>query len=409
MPTNPPSSESPEPSPEPRRRTPRPRWQLGERIARFPILQAMSQRVLLCDGAMGTMLQRAHLVPEDFLGLDGCNEILCASRPDVVASVHRAYFEAGADLVETNTFGSTPLVLAEYGLADRAYELSKKAAELARKEADALSTPSWPRFVSGAVGPTTKLVSLQHVSYDDLFASFVTQIRGLIDGGSDVIQIETAQDLLGVKCAVLAARRAMELSGRELPIITQVTIETTGTMLVGTEIAAALPALEALDVDVIGLNCATGPDLMHEHVRYLGESSARFVSGQEPTAVTHAQIRREQGVDVFSQLTAEFPGFAYRGVVSMRMHNRQFISFHGSLGHLTLTAPFNAGVYDQAELVLETAAGRSSERWPAVNQYVLQVQAFGRSVREGLPYACPLEFSRGTQRMIDMTLAAAEG
>ena len=137
--------------------------------------------------------------------------------------------------------------------------------------------------------------------------------------------------------------------------------------------------------------------------------SARFVSGQEPTAVTHAQIRREQGVDVFSQLTAEFPGFAYRGVVSMRMHNRQFISFHGSLGHLTLTAPFNAGVYDQAELVLETAAGRSSERWPAVNQYVLQVQAFGRSVREGLPYACPLEFSRGTQRMIDMTLAAAEG
>ncbi|MFO0576519.1 MAG: methionine synthase [Polyangia bacterium] len=284
---------------------PRPRYDLAARCGAFPFLRALAERVLVCDGAMGTMLQRAHLVPEDFLGLDGCNEILCDSRPDVVAAVHRAYFEAGADLVETNTFGSTPLVLAEYGLADRAYELSKKAAELARKEADALSTPSWPRFVSGAVGPTTKLVSLQHISYDDLFASFVTQIRGLIDGGSDVIQIETAQDLLGVKCAVLAARRAMEISGRELPIITQVTIETTGTMLVGTEIAAALPALEALDVDVIGLNCATGPDLMHEHVRYLGESSARFVS-----VLPNAGLPRNVGgvatYDLLPEMLAEF-------------------------------------------------------------------------------------------------------
>ncbi len=137
--------------------------------------------------------------------------------------------------------------------------------------------------------------------------------------------------------------------------------------------------------------------------------STRYVTGQEPTAIAHAQIRRENGVDVFTQLTAEFPGFAYRGVVSMRLQARQHLTFHGSHGHLTLTAPYNAGVYDIAQLVLETAQGRQVERWPAVNQYVLQVQAFCRSVREGLPYACPLEFSRGTQRMIDLTLAAADG
>ena len=186
--------------------------------------------------------------------------------------------EVGADIIETNSFGSTPLVLAEYGIADRAYELSFQAAAIARRAAAAASTPEWPRFVAGAVGPTTKLVSLGHISFAELLESFAVQIHGLIAGGADIIQIETGQDILGIKCAVLAARLGMERAGREVPIITQVTMETTGTMLVGTEIAAALPALEALDVDVIGLNCATGPDLMHEHVRYLGQNASRFVS-----------------------------------------------------------------------------------------------------------------------------------
>ncbi len=136
--------------------------------------------------------------------------------------------------------------------------------------------------------------------------------------------------------------------------------------------------------------------------------SARFVTGQEPTAIAHAQITRENGVDVFTQLTADFPGFAYRGVVSMRMHTRQYITFQGTKGHLTLTAPFNAGVYDQAELTLETSAGRTVERWPGVNHYVLQVQNLGRAIRGEAEYPCPLEFSRGTQRMIDMTIAAAD-
>jgi len=257
---------------------PRPRFRLEERAARFPILAALAERVLICDGAMGTMIQRAGLTLSDFAGKDGCNEILCRTRPDVIAEIHRQYFAAGADIVETNTFGSTQVVLAEYELADESYELSRRAAAIAREVADAMSTPSWPRFVSGAIGPTTKLVSLSHLTFEELYASYVTQIRGLIDGGADILQIETMQDLLGVKCAVLAARRAMAESGRELPIIAQVTIETTGTMLVGTEVSAALPALEALEVDVVGLNCATGPDLMHEHVRFLGENASRFVS-----------------------------------------------------------------------------------------------------------------------------------
>ncbi len=279
MPTNPPSPESPAASPDgPRRPPPRPRWQLGERIERFPILQAMAQRVLLCDGAMGTMIQRAQLTPEDFDGKDGCNELLVATRPEVIEQIHRAYLEVGADVIETNSFGSTPLVLAEYGIADRAYELSFQAAAIARRAAAAVSTPEWPRFVSGAVGPTTKLVSLGHIGFAELLESFAVQIHGLIAGGADIIQIETGQDILGIKCAVLAARLGMQRAGREVPIITQVTMETTGTMLIGTEIAAALPALEALDVDVIGLNCATGPDLMHEHVRYLGQNATRFVS-----------------------------------------------------------------------------------------------------------------------------------
>ena len=166
------------------------------------------------------MLQRAGLTVDDFAGKDGCNEILCETRPKAVADVHAAYFAAGADIVETNSFGSTSLVLAEYGIADRAYDLSRLSAQIARQVADSYSTTDWPRFVAGSVGPTTKLVTLGHVSWDDLFASYATQMRGLIDGGADFLLIETAQDLLGVKCAVLAARRAMEESGREVPIFT---------------------------------------------------------------------------------------------------------------------------------------------------------------------------------------------
>ncbi|HND12121.1 MAG TPA: homocysteine S-methyltransferase family protein, partial [Pseudomonadota bacterium] len=283
----------------------RPRWDLSRRTAAFPFLAALKQRVLVCDGAMGTMLQRAGLTVDDFAGKDGCNEILCETRPKAVADVHAAYFAAGADIVETNSFGSTSLVLAEYGIADRAYDLSRLSAQIARQVADSYSTTDWPRFVAGSVGPTTKLVTLGHVSWDDLFASYATQMRGLIDGGADFLLIETAQDLLSVKCAVLAARRAMEESGREVPIFTQLTIETTGTMLVGTDVTAALPALEAIEPDGIGLNCATGPDLMQEHVRFFGQNASRFVSVQPNAGLP----RNEGGVatyDLKPEMLADF-------------------------------------------------------------------------------------------------------
>jgi 5-methyltetrahydrofolate--homocysteine methyltransferase len=255
-----------------------PTWNLDERCRVFPLLAAARERVLVFDGAMGTMIQASGLSPDDFAGKDGCNEILVATRPDAIRHIHAAYLDAGADVIETDTFGSTPMVLAEYGIAERAYELSRAAAELARAVADDFLAKGRRRFVSGSVGPGTKLVSLGHIAFDEMRAGFETQIRGLLDGGADVVQIETCQDILQAKCAVLAARAAMRACGREVPIIVQVTVETTGALLLGTETAAVVPALEALDVDAIGLNCAVGPDLLQEHVRLLGQTVSRLVS-----------------------------------------------------------------------------------------------------------------------------------
>jgi 5-methyltetrahydrofolate--homocysteine methyltransferase len=248
-----------------------------DRAGRFPFLAAMDERVLVWDGAMGTMLQEAGLTLEDFSGLEGCNEILVRTRPEVVADIHRAYFDAGADVVETNTFGATSLVLSEYGLEKDALELNRKAAQIAREVADSCSTGTWLRFVAGSMGPTTRLVTLGHVDFDDLYSIYLEQARGLIEGGVDLLQIETCQDLLQIKCAVSASREAMDVLGIEVPIFVTVTMETTGTMLVGSDIGAALATLEALPVDGIGLNCATGPDLMQEHVRFLGEHCTRKV------------------------------------------------------------------------------------------------------------------------------------
>ncbi len=240
----------------------------------------MQQRVLVCDGAMGTMIQNANLSPDDFEGNDGCNELLVRTRPDVIRQIHAAYFEVGADCVETNTFGATRLVLGEFDLGDQAYDLNRRAAQLAREVACGFSTPTRPRFVLGSVGPTTRLVSLGHITFDDLLANYQEQISGLIDGGADGILIETCQDILQVKCAALAASRAARACGVEIPVLVQVTVETTGTLLVGTDIAASLAVIESLPIDVIGLNCATGPDLMVEHVRYLGQHATRLVSVQ---------------------------------------------------------------------------------------------------------------------------------
>ena len=227
---------------------------------------------------MGTMLQGFELDLDDFEGLEGCNEILCVTRPDVVRAIHDAYFEVGCDAVETNSFGANLANLAEYDIADRIYELAEASARIAREVADGWSTPDHPRFVLGSVGPGTKLPTLGHTSYAALRDAYQSEVAGLVAGGADAILVETAQDLLQAKAAVIGARRALTAAGSTLPLIAQVTVETTGTMLLGSEIGAALTALEPLGIDLIGLNCATGPAEMGEHLRYLARHARVGIS-----------------------------------------------------------------------------------------------------------------------------------
>ncbi|HZS23130.1 MAG TPA: methionine synthase [Pseudonocardiaceae bacterium] len=242
-------------------------------MALSSLLDVLAHRVVVADGAMGTMLQSADLTLDDFAGLEGCNEILNVTRPDVVRAVHRGYLEAGADAVESNTFGANLANLAEYGIADRIRELAEVGATLAREVAEEFAQPQRPRFVLGSVGPGTKLPTLGHIAFRELRDAYIEQVRGLLAGGVDAVLVETSQDLLQCKAAVIAARRAMVAEGRHVPIIVQVTVETTGTMLLGTEIGAALTALEPLGIDLIGLNCATGPAEMSEHLRQLAKYS----------------------------------------------------------------------------------------------------------------------------------------
>ncbi len=238
-------------------------------------LKAVQERVVIFDGATGTNLQLANLNADDFGGieLEGCNELLVATRPDIVRELHRSFLEVGVDVVETNTFGAFPIVLAEYGLEQRAAELNLEAARLAREVASSYSTPDRPRFVAGSMGPGTRFPTLGQISYQQLEASYEVQARGLIEGGVDLIIIETVFDLLQAKAAINASRKAMKLLGRSVPIQVQVTVELTGRMLPGTEIGAALCALDAMQPDLIGMNCATGPAEMREPLRYLSEHS----------------------------------------------------------------------------------------------------------------------------------------
>ncbi|WAC55407.1 methionine synthase [Gordonia sp. SL306] len=261
-------------------------------------LTAMSRRVLIGDGAMGTMLQAADLTLDDFNGLEGCNEILNDTRPDVLAGIHRAYFEAGADAVETNTFGCNLSNLGDYDIADRIRELSYKGTGIARGVADEMgpSADGTARFVLGSIGPGTKLPSLGHTTFAVIRDAYYECVAGMLDGGADAILVETSQDLLQVKAAIVAARRAMNDLGRSIPIISHVTVETTGTMLLGSEIGAALTAIEPLGVDMIGLNCATGPAEMSEHLRYLSKH-ARIPVSVMPNA----------GLPVLGANGAEYP------------------------------------------------------------------------------------------------------
>src|SRR4051794_40264042 len=231
-------------------------------------LDAVHERVVIFDGATGTNLQLRDLGADDFGGaaLEGCNEILVQTRPDVIEDLHRSFFDVGVDVVETDTFGAFSTVLAEYGIADRARELNRTAAGLAKEVARGYGPDKW---VAGSIGPGTKFASLGQIRFADLRDSYQEQVEGLLEGGVDLLIVETQFDLLGAKAALLACRRAMASAGRTVPLQVQVTIELTGRMLPGTEIGAALTALGAMRPDVIGLNCATGPREMAEHLRYL--------------------------------------------------------------------------------------------------------------------------------------------
>ena len=244
---------------------------------------ALAQRVVVADGAMGTMLQASEATLDDFSGYEGCNEILCVTRPDIVTGVHEAYLDAGADCVTTNSFGSNLTNLGEYEIADRIGELSQASAQLARAAADRWATPDRPRWVLGSMGPGTKLPTLGHITFRVLRDAYQANAEGLLRGGADALIIETCQDLLQAKAAIIGARRAVAQLATDTLIIVQVTIETTGMMLLGSEIGAALTALEPLGVDMIGLNCATGPGEMSEHLRYLAAHSPIPISC-EPNA-----------------------------------------------------------------------------------------------------------------------------
>lgn len=240
-----------------------------------PFLKALSERVLIFDGAMGTSIyQRDLSVEVDYCGCENCTDILVATRPDVIGDIHRSFLAAGADVVETDTFGSNKLVLAEFGLTPRTFELNKLAGEVARAACDDFTSKEKPRFVAGSMGPGTRLITLGNTSWAEMFASYLEQARGLLAGGVDVFIIETCQDLLQVKCTINAVLAALEEVGKtplEVPIMVSVTIETSGTMLLGSDVSAIVHALAQYPIVSLGLNCATGPTEMGEHVRYLGK------------------------------------------------------------------------------------------------------------------------------------------
>ncbi|HEY5184528.1 MAG TPA: methionine synthase [Actinomycetes bacterium] len=275
--------------------------------------RALAERVVVADGAMGTMLQAHALSLEDFAGLEGCNEILNVTRPDVVRSVHDAFLEVGVDCVESNTFGANLANLSEYGIPERIRELAEAGARIAREAADAWSTPGQPRYVLGSVGPGTKLPTLGHITFAELRDSYADQVAGLLDGGVDAVLIETAQDLLQAKAAVIGAKRAIAAAGHDVPVLVQVTVETTGTMLLGTEIGAALTALEPLGIDAIGLNCATGPAEMSEHLRHLSKYGRPLISCMPNAGLpvltadgAHYPLTPEQLADAHDTFTREY-------------------------------------------------------------------------------------------------------
>src|SRR4051812_504470 len=304
--------------------------------------QALSERVVVADGAMGTMLQAQDPSLEDFEGYEGCNEILNVTRPDIVRAVHEEYLAVGVDAVETNTFGANFANLAEYDIPERIFELAEAGARIAREANDAASTDDRPRWVIGSMGPGTKLPTLGHTTYARLRDAYQQNAAGLIAGGAHALLIETAQDLLQAKAAIVGAKRALAEAGADLPVIAQVTVETTGTLLLGSEIGAALTALEPLGIDLIGLNCATGPAEMSEHLRHLarhariglacmpnaglpvlGQNGAHYPLTPEELADAHDRFTREYGLSLVGGCCGTTP--EHLKLVVDRVRGRQVV------------------------------------------------------------------------------------
>jgi 5-methyltetrahydrofolate--homocysteine methyltransferase len=279
--------------------------------------ELLRERILVLDGAMGTMLQQAQLTAADFGGpqLEGCNEYLVVTRPDVVLSIHRKYLLAGSDIIETNSFGGTPIVLAEYQLGERARELNRRAAELARQAADEFSKPGKPRFVAGSMGPTTKAISVTGgVTFDQLHQNYLEQARGLIEGGADLLLLETCQDTRNIKSGILAVQDLSRELGQPIPLMISATIEAMGTMLAGQGIEALWASLDHAELISLGLNCATGPEFMTDHLRTLESLTSRFVS-----CYPNAGLPNEEGryQETPTTLAEQLERFADRGWLNM--------------------------------------------------------------------------------------------
>lgn len=331
--------------------------------------------VLVFDGATGTSLQQMGLTAEDFGGpaLEGCNENLVFTRPDAVQAVHRQFLEVGADVIETDTFGAASIVLAEYDLQDQAFAINKRAAELAREVADAFSTPQKPRFVAGSMGPTTKLPTLGHIDFDTMKASFAEQAEGLIAGDVDLFIVETCQDVLQIKAALQGIEAAFAKTGQRRPLMVSVTMETTGTMLVGSDIAAVVAILEPFPIDVLGLNCATGPEQMKEHIRYLSEHSPFVVS-----CIPNAGLPENIGGVAHYRLTP----------VEMKMQLLHFVEDLGVqvIGGCCGTTPAHIGAL--VELGGEMKAAPRTVRTPQSRHErpLLQVEPSAASIYGTTPY-----------------------
>src|ERR1700722_9632330 len=274
-------------------------------------LETVKERVVVYDGAMGTNIQTRNPTLDDYWGKENCSEVLVLSRPDIIREIHADFFRVGCDIVETNTFGGSRIGLGEFELGDRVHEINLKAAQLAREVAQQFSTKERPRFVAGSMGPTTKLPSLGHIGFDAMAAAYEEQALALIEGGVDILLIETCQDLLQAKVATVGVLDAMRKAGKRLPVAVQVTLQESGTMLLGTEIGAALTALEPFEVDILGLNRAPGPKEMNDAVRYLALNSTKQISVLPNAGLPH----NEGGHAVYKLTPAELADYHKHFVV----------------------------------------------------------------------------------------------